>query len=273
MAGNESAKNIFRAFAKEKEEINKKFVEKSTVKPKMEEEVKPTENKSEDEFTPIGHVEDWSNQKPPTISSANDPFESQIGLRQTKQRMKRKVQNQETKKKEAIPRTYIEYKKEEERVIIPTKFQNSNIHKPDQPEEEIENICNKNEDEEMPKEKKFRKTQNKQAETKLEIDKIIKKIMQQNMNLTIEHNLRMSPNFVHKFQELSKKDKEKTKSLSSMDLQEILLKLGFKEIPKPKIHYACPLRFMEIFNGKGEYPIQALVDTGAEIKIIMPEEI
>ncbi|MBW0558231.1 hypothetical protein O181_097946 [Austropuccinia psidii MF-1] len=82
----------------------------------------------------------------------------------------------------------------------------------------------------------------------------------------------MSPNCVHKLQELSDKDKEKIKSLNSMDLQEILLAFGFKEIPKPKIHYACPFGFMEIFIGKEEYPIRALVETGAELNII-PEEI
>ncbi|MBW0572399.1 hypothetical protein O181_112114 [Austropuccinia psidii MF-1] len=57
-----------------------------------------------------------------------------------------------------------------------------------------------------------------------------------------------------------------------MYVQEILLSFGFKEIPKPKIHYAFPLGFMEIFIGKEEYPIKELVDTGAELNII-PEEI
>ncbi|MBW0461402.1 hypothetical protein O181_001117 [Austropuccinia psidii MF-1] len=57
-----------------------------------------------------------------------------------------------------------------------------------------------------------------------------------------------------------------------MDLQERLLTFGFKEVPKPKIHYACPLGFIESFIGKEEYPIKALVDTEAELKII-PEEI
>ncbi|MBW0562747.1 hypothetical protein O181_102462 [Austropuccinia psidii MF-1] len=96
--------------------------------------------------------------------------------------------------------------------------------------------------------------------------------MQQKINLTIEEILRMSPNYVHKLQELSEKDKEKIKSLNSMNLVERLLAFGFKEIPKPKIHYACPLGFMEIFIGKAEYPIRELVDTGAEQNII-PEEI
>ncbi|MBW0522511.1 hypothetical protein O181_062226 [Austropuccinia psidii MF-1] len=56
-----------------------------------------------------------------------------------------------------------------------------------------------------------------------------------------------------------------------MDLQQRLLTLGFKEIPKPNIHYACPLGFMDIFIGKEEYPIKALVDTGAELNIITEE--
>ncbi|MBW0551006.1 hypothetical protein O181_090721 [Austropuccinia psidii MF-1] len=272
MEGNESAKAIVRAFAKEQAEINKKFMDKTTVKPKPEEEVKPTERKLEEKSTSIAHVEDWSNWKTCTISSANDPFESHIGLRQKKQRLESKAQNQEPKKA-AIPGNYIEEEKDEERVMIPTEFQNSNISKTDQPEEEIENIANKNEDEDNAKEEnKFRKPQNKQVETKLEIDKIIKKIMQQKINLTIEETLRISPNVVHKVQELSEKDKEKIRSLNSIDFQERLLSFGFKEIPKIKIHYACPLGFMEIFIGKEEYPNRALVDTGAELNII-PEEI
>ncbi|MBW0483186.1 hypothetical protein O181_022901 [Austropuccinia psidii MF-1] len=152
MEGNESAKNIVRAFEKQQAELSRKFMEKLTFKEKPEEEVKPNVKKSDDKSTSIAHVGDWSNWKPPTISSANYPFESHNGLRQTKQRMERQAQNQEPKKKVAIPGTYIEEEKEEERVIIPTKFQKSNIPKPDQPEEEIENIFNKNEDEEIFKE-------------------------------------------------------------------------------------------------------------------------
>ncbi|MBW0494284.1 hypothetical protein O181_033999 [Austropuccinia psidii MF-1] len=57
-----------------------------------------------------------------------------------------------------------------------------------------------------------------------------------------------------------------------MDLQERLLTFVSKEIPKPRIHYAFPLGFMEILNGKEEYQIKALVDTGAELNII-PQEI
>ncbi|MBW0572630.1 hypothetical protein O181_112345 [Austropuccinia psidii MF-1] len=124
MEGNESVKDIVRAFAKELSELNKKFMDKTTLKTKPEEEVKPTEKKSQDRSTSIAHVEYCSNWRPPTISSGNDPFESHIGLRQTKQRLERQSQNQEPKKKAEVPGTYIEEEKEEERVIIPTKFQN-----------------------------------------------------------------------------------------------------------------------------------------------------
>ncbi|MBW0509042.1 hypothetical protein O181_048757 [Austropuccinia psidii MF-1] len=96
--------------------------------------------------------------------------------------------------------------------------------------------------------------------------------MQQKINLTIEEILSISLNFVHKLQELLKKEKEKINSLSSMDFQERLLTFGFKEIPKPKIHYAFPLVFMEIFIGKDQYPIRASLDAGAELNII-PEEL
>ncbi|MBW0513686.1 hypothetical protein O181_053401 [Austropuccinia psidii MF-1] len=131
MEGNESPKNIVRAFAKEQAELNNKFMEKHTVKPKPEEEAKSIEKKSEDKSTSIAHVEDWSNWKPPINSSANEPFESHIGITHTKQRMERQFQNQGPKKKAEIPGTYIEEEKEEERVIIPTKVQNSNIPTPD----------------------------------------------------------------------------------------------------------------------------------------------
>ncbi|MBW0529821.1 hypothetical protein O181_069536 [Austropuccinia psidii MF-1] len=134
-------------------------------------------------------------------------------------------------------------------------------------------MANENEDEEIQKEgKNFRKPQKKKVEPKLEIDKIIKKIMQHKIKLTINETLRVSPSFVHKVQKLSEKEKEKIKSLSSMNLQERPSLFGFEEITKPKIHYACPLGFTEISIGKQEYPIRALVETGEGLNII-PEEI
>ncbi|MBW0460851.1 hypothetical protein O181_000566 [Austropuccinia psidii MF-1] len=107
MEGNESAKDIVSALAKAQAELNNKFMRKPVVKHSPEGEVNPTEEKS----TLIAHVEYWSYWKPPTISSANDPFESHIGLRNTKKRMERKAQNQETKKRADNPGTYFEEEK------------------------------------------------------------------------------------------------------------------------------------------------------------------
>ncbi|MBW0474221.1 hypothetical protein O181_013936 [Austropuccinia psidii MF-1] len=144
MEGNESAKDIVRSFAKEQPELKNKFMEKPVVKQKPEEEVKPTEKNSENKSTLIGHVEGWSNWKPPTISSANYPFRSHIGPRRTKKGKETKAQNQDPKKKADIQGTYIKEEKQEKRIIMAKKFQNSYIPKPDQPEEETGNISNKN---------------------------------------------------------------------------------------------------------------------------------
>ncbi|MBW0504928.1 hypothetical protein O181_044643 [Austropuccinia psidii MF-1] len=84
MEGNEIVKDIVRDFAKGQEELNQKLMEKHVVKQKPEEEGKPTEKRSEKKPTSIEHFEDWSNWKPPTISSANYQFVTHIRLRQTK---------------------------------------------------------------------------------------------------------------------------------------------------------------------------------------------
>ncbi|MBW0464918.1 hypothetical protein O181_004633 [Austropuccinia psidii MF-1] len=52
----------------------------------------------------------------------------------------------------------------------------------------------------------------------------------------------------------------------------MLLSLKKQDYDTPRLHYACPLGFMEVFIGREEYPTMALVDTGSEIDVI-PEEI
>ncbi|MBW0517450.1 hypothetical protein O181_057165 [Austropuccinia psidii MF-1] len=111
MEGNESAKKIVSAFAKEPEELNKKFMEQPVIKPKPEEDVKPTGKKSEDESTSIEHVEDWSNWKPPTISSANDPFKSHIGLRQKKKGWTEKPKFKSQRRKQLFQELILKKKK------------------------------------------------------------------------------------------------------------------------------------------------------------------
>ncbi|MBW0460874.1 hypothetical protein O181_000589 [Austropuccinia psidii MF-1] len=87
MEGNESVKHIVRAFEKEQEELNKKFMEKSVFKQKTRRRGSAHEKKSEDNSTSIAYVEEWSNWIQPTISSPNDPFESHIRLRKKKPQM------------------------------------------------------------------------------------------------------------------------------------------------------------------------------------------
>ncbi|MBW0487366.1 hypothetical protein O181_027081 [Austropuccinia psidii MF-1] len=108
--------------------------------------------------------------------SANYPFETHIGLRKTEKRLERqkKSQIQEFKKNFAIPGAYIKGEKEEEIIIILSKFQNSNPPRNVQLEEGVERVSNKEEYEE----KKLSKPLRKLEEQKLEIDKMIKRIMQ-----------------------------------------------------------------------------------------------
>ncbi|MBW0522908.1 hypothetical protein O181_062623 [Austropuccinia psidii MF-1] len=131
MEGNVSAKDIVRDLEKEQEELNKKFMEKKTVQSKPEEEMQDIPKKPKEKLTSIAHVEKWSYWKPHTISSENDPYESNIGLRKTKRLLERQNQSQseEVKKKFPMPGTYIEEKKEREKIMIQNKFKNSNTPK------------------------------------------------------------------------------------------------------------------------------------------------
>ncbi|MBW0478186.1 hypothetical protein O181_017901 [Austropuccinia psidii MF-1] len=55
----------------------------STLQPK---ELNLLQAKKNDISTAIAKIEDWGSWQPPTISSANDPFLNNDGLRKTKQR-------------------------------------------------------------------------------------------------------------------------------------------------------------------------------------------
>ncbi|MBW0509223.1 hypothetical protein O181_048938 [Austropuccinia psidii MF-1] len=86
--------------------------------------------------TAIAKIEDWGSWQPPTISSANDPFLNDYGLRNAKERSSRnenpseeptkalpKTMETPLKKKPHIPGAYIEDEQGTgEKTIIPTKF-------------------------------------------------------------------------------------------------------------------------------------------------------
>ncbi|MBW0589373.1 hypothetical protein O181_129088 [Austropuccinia psidii MF-1] len=84
--------------------------------------------------------------------------------------------------------------------------------------------------------------------------------------------LSISPTFINKLQNLTTQEKEVIKSVNTSNIQERLLSLRLRNYDTPRLHYACPLGFMEVFIVREEYPTMALADTGSEINII-PEEI
>ncbi|MBW0473846.1 hypothetical protein O181_013561 [Austropuccinia psidii MF-1] len=161
----------------------------------------------DDSATAIAKVENWGIWQPPTISSANEPLLNHYGLRNTKERNSREENtNQDAlrsqskvktpiNKRPDIPGAYIQdEQKQEEKTIIPTKYK-----KPQQV---------KNEKEILPQEPKSDQTENIQEpkkkfnerkitkEEKLEImEKIIKKVLDQKINFTLEQILVKSPKF------------------------------------------------------------------------------
>ncbi|MBW0541147.1 hypothetical protein O181_080862 [Austropuccinia psidii MF-1] len=107
---------------------------------------------------------------------------------------------------------------------------------------------------------------------KLIIEHVMKKTLEQKINLTLEEILSMSPNFIDKLQNLTTQVKEMIKSVNTSNIQERLLLAKLRDYDTQILHYEFPLGFMEVFIGREEYPTMALVDTGSEINII-PEGI
>ncbi|MBW0544317.1 hypothetical protein O181_084032 [Austropuccinia psidii MF-1] len=120
--GKITPKKLVEDFSKEQEELTKIIKEndtkESTLQPK---EVNIIQAKKNDIATAIAKIEDWGSWQPPTISSANDPFLNNYGLRNTKQRSSRnehpsqeptkslpKTMETPLKKKPHIPGAYIE---------------------------------------------------------------------------------------------------------------------------------------------------------------------
>ncbi|MBW0579973.1 hypothetical protein O181_119688 [Austropuccinia psidii MF-1] len=188
--------------------------------------------KKDDSATSIAKVEGWGSWQPPVISSANEPPLNNYGLRNTKERNSRSENtNQDSlrshskfktpiNKRPNIPGAYIEYEqKEEEKTIIPTKYKPQLV---------------KNEKEILPQEPKIDQTEDTQEpmnkvnerkiikEEKLDIQEImaqiIKKVLDQKINLTLEQTLVMSPRFFNKLKNLSEEEK---KSINSIDTKEV----------------------------------------------------
>ncbi|MBW0567226.1 hypothetical protein O181_106941 [Austropuccinia psidii MF-1] len=240
------------SFAKEQENFTKKMMEQSNPSPNKQETTVIAESKGE-KATAIAQIEEWGNWKPPQISPANENLQINI------------------------PGAYHEEDEAEEeiRVLLPTKYKKTQERK-EVDNDDIEIISrNKNKEglrQELQKMELKDKVKSTDNNPKLIIEHVMKKILEQKINLTLEEILSISPTFIDKLQNLTTQEKEVIKSVNTSKIQERLLSLKLWDYDTPRLHYACPLGFMELFIGREEYPTMELVDTGSKINII-PEEI
>ncbi|MBW0555799.1 hypothetical protein O181_095514 [Austropuccinia psidii MF-1] len=208
------------------------------------------------------------------------------GLRNTKERNSRAENtNQDSlgsnskvktpiKKQPNIPGAYIEdEKREEEKTIIPTKYKKPQMGKnenniPSQ-EPKIDQTENNQELIKKINERKILK------EEKLDIQEImaqiIKKVLDQKINLTLEQILVMSPKFFNQLKNLSEEEKSSINSIDTKEIQTKLIAHQLGNCEQPKLHYAFPLGFMQVYLGEEGHEIMALVDTGSELNMI-PED-
>ncbi|MBW0563406.1 hypothetical protein O181_103121 [Austropuccinia psidii MF-1] len=262
-------RELVREFAKEQAELTKKLMEKSATasKPKIEE-PNIIELKKEEAKAAIAKVEDWGNWQPPIISSVNDPFSSNYGLRNTKQRSTRqenpiqeniRSHSKEVEtpimKKQNIPGAYIEDDaKTENKTIIPTKYKK---HKVQDEEEGLVKKSQNDNIENIIEPTKIELNKNIIKEEKKDIQKImtqiINKVLEQKINLTLEQILAISPQFINQLQNLSDEENNSINSINTKDVQVKLLHHHLEEYEAPQLHYACPLGFMQAHVGEEGY--------------------
>ncbi|MBW0561628.1 hypothetical protein O181_101343 [Austropuccinia psidii MF-1] len=178
------------------------------------------------------------------------------------------------KKKPHIPGAYIEDEHGTvEKTIIPTKFKKPQEIKG---EEEVSPEVK----EKHQSGKKQELTQNiiknkdiKQEHTEFQevMSQIIKKVLDQKINLTLENVLIMSPKVINQLKNLTAEERNSINSLDTKEIQTKLINHHLGDYEQPKLHYACPLGFMQVYLGEEGHEIMALVDTGSELNII-PED-
>ncbi|MBW0569721.1 hypothetical protein O181_109436 [Austropuccinia psidii MF-1] len=278
--GTKSPKDLVREFDKEQKEISNRIIEKEKPLSRPEDQ-KIVELKKEEKEVSIAQVEDWGNWEPPIVSSPTEMLETHATLRQTKQRLaKQESQNREDSqsKKPILPGTYHEDEAEEEmKIIVPTKYKDKHTKRDEKFEgtesKEKENV--EEESDKLNKKMVYHKTENKEVlkdkkelKPKLAIENVIKKILEQKINLTLKEILSVSPAFIHRLQGISLKEKETLKSVNTLEIEEDFIYIRIKDFEKPRLNYSCPLGFMQLFVGKEEYPVMALRDTGSELNII-----
>ncbi|MBW0548943.1 hypothetical protein O181_088658 [Austropuccinia psidii MF-1] len=188
----------------------------------------------------IAQIEEWGNWKPPQISPPNENIKINVGLRQTRKRAEREeIQSQtqqedknETHKpfKKKIPGSYHEEAEAEEeiRVVIPTKYKKTQEGN-EVDNDNIELISKEKNKEVLRKESQKMELKDKVKSTannpKLIIEHVMKKILLQKINLTLEEILSISPTFIDKLRKLTTQGKEVIRSVNTSNIQERLLSL------------------------------------------------
>ncbi|MBW0589914.1 hypothetical protein O181_129629 [Austropuccinia psidii MF-1] len=81
----------------------------------------------------------------------------------------------------------------------------------------------------------------------------------------------MSPKFFNQLKNLSEEEKKSINSIDTKEIQTKLINHHLGNYEQPKLHYACPLGFMQVYLGEEGHEMMALVDTGSELNII-PED-
>ncbi|MBW0549666.1 hypothetical protein O181_089381 [Austropuccinia psidii MF-1] len=242
-------------------------------------------------------MDNWEDWKPPSIPTGREPLGYSYGLRNTKQRAenedKAKAQSQplpkeevnkpqETfKKKTSIPGGFIDDEdNEEEKVIIPTRYKSprpSEIKKesnvaipksktPQQPIDEIKTIIKA-----LKEDRIAVKSRKEDKEEVPIVEKVINKVLDQEINLTLEEIFTISPRFMNELRILSDREKKYLMSLKSINNEErVEDQEGNQQdiIIEERMHDACPLGMIEVSIGLESNKVKALVDTGAELSII-----
>ncbi|MBW0525675.1 hypothetical protein O181_065390 [Austropuccinia psidii MF-1] len=163
--------------------------------------------------------------------------------------------------------------KEAEKTIIQTKYK-----KPQQvqsekeiPFQEPQIDHTKNTHDSIKKFNESRITKEKKLDIQEIMAQIIKKVLDQKINFTLEQILFISPKFCNQLKSLSEEEKNSISSIDTKQIQTKLIKLHLSNYEQPKAPYAGPLGFMQVYSGEEGHEIIALVDSGSELNIILKD--
>ncbi|MBW0573564.1 hypothetical protein O181_113279 [Austropuccinia psidii MF-1] len=169
---------------------------------------------------------------------------------------------------------YIEdEQKEEETTIISTKYKKTQQVQNEKqiPSQEPKGDHTENTQEPINKFNERKIVKEEKVDIQEIMAQIIKKVLKQKINLTIEQSLVMSPKFFNQLKNLSEEDKKFINSIDTKEIQNKLINHHLRNYEQPKLHYACPLGFMQVYLGEEGHEIMELVDMGSELNII-PED-